>query len=96
MEPSDTIPDPSSKDALKRLGINDFRERVYNSNSHGELFHLMDYAIMSDMFKDEELPLFRPWFLSVVEWAEKTWSRPESVFQHILKFAEQTRKTEAD
>jgi hypothetical protein len=83
----DTISDPTSKDALKRLGVNDFRERIFNSNSHGELSHLLDYAIMSSWMKDEELLKFRPWFLLVVKWAGETWEYPEYVFQHIKKIA---------
>ena len=71
------------KTALKKLNIEDYGERIFNSNSHGELFHLMDYAVIAQI---GELDWFRGWFEIVVEFAENNWERPESVFQHIPKF----------
>jgi len=68
-------------EALKKLGIEDFGERIFNSNAHGELFHLADYILLAKSVKD--VSWFRPWFLSVVAVAEQDWERPDSIFQHI-------------
>ena len=74
---------PEVRDAFKFLGIEDYYERAYNSNSHGELFHLFDYVYMARRCKRPEL--YRKWFVGVVKWAEETWERPESIFQHIYQ-----------
>jgi len=74
----------SFKEALKILNIEDYGERIFNSNSHGELFHCYDYIIMAKAFRDDAV-WFREWFLVVIKWAEETWERPESIFQHITK-----------
>lgn len=71
------------KDALRILNIEDFHDRIFYSNSHGELFHCYDYMQLARLDGDKEW--FRPWFLSVVEAAQKNWERPESVFQHIVR-----------
>ena len=73
----------SFKEALKKLNIEDYGERIFNSNSHGELMHLMDYIMLAQAIPDPSW--FREWFIKVVEMAEKEWSRPESVFQHTPK-----------
>ena len=72
------------QEALTVLGIEDYAERIIKSNSHGELFHLGQYFILAETFKDDA-EWFRDWFIAVVEDAEKIWQRPASVFQHILK-----------
>jgi hypothetical protein len=77
----------SFQEALKFLNIEDFAERIFNSNSHGELFHLQDYISIAESFKNsntDEL-VFRTWFLAVVKNAERTSPNPEFVFQHIQK-----------
>lgn len=71
------------QEALKILNIEDYADRIYNSNSHGELFHIFDYIVMAQMPGD--LSWFRGWFVWMVEQAERKWERPESVFQHIGK-----------
>ncbi len=76
------------KEALKILDIEEYGERIFGSNSHGELFHCMDYILLADMFKDDA-EWFKGWFKTVIEWAEKNWKRPESVFQHIPKILEE-------
>ena len=68
-------------DALKKLGIEDYSERIFNSSSTGELFHLGDYITLAEALSDAAW--FRPWFEAVVEYADKNWERPESVFQHV-------------
>ena len=68
-------------EALEKLGIPEYGERIINSNSHGELFHLLDYIQIAQL---DDVSWFRVWFLKVVEYAEMHWKRPESVFQHIL------------
>jgi len=67
---------------LESLGILDFKDRIWNSNSHGELGHLEDYIWLAKTFKGEE-DLFRILFLESVKFAEKNWKRPESIFQHM-------------
>ena len=69
------------EDALKKLGIEDYGDRIFKSNSHGELSHLADYCWMAELGLDAEW--FRPRFLEAIEMAAENWSRPESVFQHI-------------
>jgi len=73
----------SFKDALKRLGLSKYGDRIFKSNSHGELFHIMDYILLAKHLKDNEIPEFTKWFDDLISHAEKTWNRPESVFQHI-------------
>jgi len=70
-------------EALKKLDIQQYADRIYNSNSRGELFHLMDYFFMAEHIKDGMAPTFKEWFDNIVKEAEETWDRPESVFQHI-------------
>lgn len=73
------------EEALKILNIEDYKDRIFNSNSHGELFHLRQYYNLAMFFlKDKNNATdFREWFIYVVKAAEKNWSRPESIFQHI-------------
>lgn len=71
-------------EALKILNIEDYSERIFKSNSHGELFHLEQYCVIADAIKDSP-DWFRSWFEYVVDCAESGWDRPESVFQHIDK-----------
>ncbi len=74
------------EDAYKTLGIEEYAERIFNSNSHGELFHIMEYKILALTVKEFNCKYnFASWFREVVEDAEKNWERPESVFQHIPK-----------
>lgn len=68
-------------EALKKLDIEDYGQRIFDSNSHGELFHLFDYIVIAGALTDASW--FRKWFVGIVAWAEKNWRRPESVFQHI-------------
>jgi hypothetical protein len=77
-------------EALKKLNIEDYGERIFNSNSHGELFHLWDYIALAESLDDASW--FRGWFIEVVAWAEKNWQRPESVFQHLSKLLLETMK----
>lgn len=70
-------------DALQKLGIEKYSERIFNSNSHGELFHIQDYFYLAQNLEDPSW--FPKWFDDIVNQAEKQWERPESVFQHILK-----------
>lgn len=73
-------------EALKKLNIEDYREKIINSNSHGELFHLRDYIIFAEIWDTSCIKItFREFFLAAVEKA-KTWDRPESVYQHIKGF----------
>lgn len=68
-------------EAVIKLGIQEYADRIYNSNSRGELSHLNDYIFLATTFPDPEL--FAKWFKDAVLMAEKHWKRPESVFQYI-------------
>jgi len=69
-------------EALIKLNIEDYTERIFNSSSHGELLHLPQYIKLAEIV---ETPVqFRTWFIAVVDHAEKNWARPQSVYQHIL------------
>lgn len=72
--------------SLEKLGIKEFAERIFHSNSKGELFHCYDYIEIANNIKEQKKGAFRQWFLEVIEFAEKNWERPESVFQHISRF----------
>lgn len=72
------------QESLKVLNIEDYGERIFNSNSHGELFHLYQYPVIAEALKDSTCN-FREWFEAAVKFAEDNWQRPESVFQHIQK-----------
>ena len=65
---------------LEKLDIKDYGTRIWNSNSHGELSHITDYVVFSE---HNETGWFREFFVSAVKMAEESWTRPESVFQHI-------------
>ena len=41
------------KEALEYLGIEEYSERIFNSNSHGELFHLVDYIKTAEYIKQQ-------------------------------------------
>jgi hypothetical protein len=71
------------QEALKALNIEEYEKRIFDSNSKGELFHLRDYIMLAEMAEGRDPAEFRKWFIDTVTWAEKTWDRPESVFQHI-------------
>lgn len=58
------------KEALKKLNIEDYDERIWNSNSHGELFYIWDYILLAETVKDPSI--FREQFEDIVKGAEKT------------------------
>ena len=76
------------QDALNKLGIGDYRARIWHSNSHGELFHLQDYFVLAENLPEPYLKGFRNWFEAVVKEAEANWKRPESIFQYMLELYE--------
>ena len=83
------------REALQALGIEDYGDRILNSNSHGEMFHCMDYFQMAENVGDDA-DVFREWFVQVVEMAEEKWKRPESVFQHIPRLLAESLKESPD
>lgn len=75
---------PDFNEALKILNIEDYKDRIWNSNSRGELGHTFMYCEMAAKFKGTYMAeMFRPIFESMVKYAERHWERPESVFQHM-------------
>lgn len=88
--PAQAVEMPSFDEALDILGIEEFRGRIFNSNSHGELLHLFEYQSMAAWIKSlpkEDkwgmLVVFKARFKQAVKFAEENWQRPESVFQHL-------------
>lgn len=71
-------------EALKILGIKDYAERIFNSNSQGELFHLQQYFQLAELLK-QDASWFREWFEETVKEAGKNCHHPESIFQHISR-----------
>lgn len=71
------------KEALKKLGIEKYAERIWKSNSNGELFYLSQYFDLAKM--EGDLSWFPRWFEANVKYAEENWNNPESVFQHVSK-----------
>lgn len=71
------------KEALAKLNIEDYGERIFNSSSHGELMHLWQYVALAENLSDATW--FRDWFVALVKGAEAHWQRPESIFQHVLR-----------
>lgn len=82
------------KQAIKKLGIEEYGERIFYSNSHGELSHLYDYILLAEMLK-EDIGLFKDWFGRIVKFAEENWERPESIFQHIPRALKESIKGKA-
>ena len=80
------------REALEKLGIQDFEERIFNSNSRGELFHLTQYGQLAAMLEEKDIELFREWFLRLIAFAEAKWNRPESIFQHVLEYFAEAMK----
>ena len=68
--------------ALAKLGIEDYGERIWNSNSHGERMHCLEYIQMAQNIKGDA-KWFRPLFEMCVKWTAENWSRPESCYQHM-------------
>jgi len=74
------------QEALQELGIEKYAERIWHSNSHGELFHLDQYFTLAELVKENnDKEWFCKWFEYIVKYAEQNWERPESIFQHIHK-----------
>ena len=71
------------REALTTLGIEQYETRIFNSNSHGELFHIQQYFILANEIGKTDW--FPELFEHIVRDAEKNWTRPESVFQHIVE-----------
>lgn len=81
------------RESLQKLGIEKYAERIWRSNSRGELFHLNQYFELAKMQGD--LSWFPEQFEEIVKWAEENWERPESVFQHITKILIDLQKANA-
>ena len=80
------------KESLKKLGIEKYEEKIFHSNSHGELFHLYDYCEMAEILDKEfiDKDFFAPWFDEIVRISKENWKRPESVYQHIPEIMKQS------
>lgn len=76
------------KEALETLGIEEYSERILNSNSRGEMLYLQQYFSLAEIIGKTEW--FPEYFKETVSLAEKEWDRPESVFQHIERMLFQT------
>ena len=80
-------------EALKILDIEKYSERIFNSNSHGELFHLQQYFTLAETLGKTDW--FKDGFEEIVKQAEEKWERPESVFQHISKILNENVSNDA-
>ena len=78
----------SFDESLKTLNISDYKSKIMSSNSHGELLHCYDYIALAEQLSPEAINHFRDWFIKVIDYTNKHWSRPESVYQHILSIME--------
>lgn len=74
----------SFNEALKILNIEDYSDKIFNSNSKGELTHLQQYISLAEILENNS-SWFRPWFEETVNWTNENWERPESVYQHIVR-----------
>lgn len=86
------------RQAFELMGIPELHDRAFHSNSHGELFHMMDYiqlaryavtnrSVMEGMTDDimemVSLHVMGAYITSVIEWTDANWERPDSAFQHM-------------
>jgi len=71
------------KEALKILNIEDYGERIFHSNSRGELFHCNKYVKIAKTVEGIVTgERFREAFIELVDSA-KDWKRPQSIYQHV-------------
>jgi hypothetical protein len=70
-------------EALKKLNIEDYAEKIFNSNQYGELFFTADYIDIAEAIEGSDASAFRPWFESVIKLAESKRVQPEYVFMNI-------------
>ena len=91
-------------EAFELMGISHLHGRAFHSNSHGELFHMMDYVEIAQRAQDTGKELAKESTIAevtdeqhvslhlmvvgqlivfVVEFADKHWDRPDTVFQHM-------------
>lgn len=83
----------SFKAALQKLNIEDYEEKIFCSNSRGELFHILDYIEIAECFED--CSWFREWFLEVVTFANKNNpAQASAVYQHIGQILRQSIKAQ--
>lgn len=74
----------SFDEALKVLNIEDYRDRIFNSSSTGELAFLQEYIWLAETLSNiGEVEVFRDLFLALVNEANEKWERPESIYQYI-------------
>lgn len=73
------------EESLVYLGIEKYRNRIFESSSNGELYHLGDYMMIANniTFKDSN-KFFVKWFDDLVARAKNELSNPELVFMHVL------------
>lgn len=77
-------------EALKVLNIEDYKSRIFNSNSHGELFHCYDYIHIANFMQKHDIVVhFRKLFEDAVKFAEKEWDNPSAVYQHMPKMIDE-------
>lgn len=70
------------KEICTKLGIPEYSEAIFNSNSRGELFHIYDYKDLADRLKGDPA-VFVKCFKHYDAIAKSTWKRPESWYQHL-------------
>lgn len=70
------------KEICTKLGIPEYSEAIFNSNSRGELFHIYDYKELADRL-DGDPAIFVKCFKYYDAIAKATWKRPQSWYQHL-------------
>ncbi len=78
-----SIQTKSFKDICTILGIPEYTEAIFSSNSHGELFHTQDYYDLAERLGDRDPAIFVKCFKHYDEIAKREWQRPQSWYQHL-------------
>ena len=78
-----SIQTKSFKDICTILGIPEYTEAIFNSNSRGELFHTKDYYELAKRLNGRDPAIFVKCFKHYDEIAKRTWQRPQSWYQYL-------------
>lgn len=81
------------RQALEVLDILEYGDRIWNSHSKGDLFHIQSYidlAIYINSIENKQeqkavVAIFKKNFVAFVNYAYNKWKRPQSVYQHVVE-----------
>lgn len=76
-------------------GHGEFGDKIFRSNSHGELFHLEQYFHLAKLAQEDKVfkEQFPKIFKDIVDQANEKWERPQSVYQHIITILKNNLQT---